>query len=191
MGDVEREHPPGAEGVAVAEPAGDHRELDGAKRAGLFDQLVDECDRRVGPGEPQRERRIRVAVGAWSGEDQGFGQLTSPSPWNAARSRSTAIVRDARDVERPGPSVTTPIRRPPPASADHRVGVGLGDLDHESSGGLGEQRGRDLVVRAARRSWRRARPAMHISAMATARPPSLTSWHDWTRPRRIAWCRPR
>ena len=31
-----------------------------------------------------------------------------------------------------------------------------------------------------------SRPPMHISARATARPPSLTSWHDRTRPARIA-----
>ena len=34
------------------------------------------------------------------------------------------------------------------------------------------------------------RPEMHSSARATARPPSLTSWHDRTRPARIAGVQP-
>ena len=33
--------------------------------------------------------------------------------------------------------------------------------------------------------------AMHISARATARPPSLTSWHDAIRPSPMARCRAR
>ena len=36
-----------------------------------------------------------------------------------------------------------------------------------------------------------SREAMHISASATARPPSLTSWQAATKPARIAWCRAR
>ncbi len=66
-GEIERQHPPGAERVAVAETSGDDGDAGLVEHGGSFDELRRRHDRRVGPRQAERDRRVAIAVGAGTG----------------------------------------------------------------------------------------------------------------------------
>ena len=63
-GEVEGEQPSGAEGVAVAEAAGDDHDVVSPERRRVGHQLVDEHRVRLGAGEAEGEGDVAVAVRA-------------------------------------------------------------------------------------------------------------------------------
>ena len=65
------EHAAGAEGVAVAEPAGDDDDAGVVEQLRPGDQLGGEHDRRLGAGEVEGEHGVGVAVRARPGDDEG------------------------------------------------------------------------------------------------------------------------
>ena len=69
-GEVEGEQPSGAEGVAVAEPAGDDHDVVSPQRRRVDHQLVDEHRVRLGAGEGQGQGDVAVAVRARTGQHE-------------------------------------------------------------------------------------------------------------------------
>ena len=164
--------PPGAEGVAVAEAAGDHDDACLGEQLGSADELDGEHDasarRRRGRGRARRRGR-----GSCPGRRR-----------RGAAGRAHARCLRERDATRSSPSVGRGDRRRAASTSIGVVGDGAEhgdvgspsdaranrstsprrDLDDEAAGRLGEQAVGEVGVGQRRRSMAPSRPAMHISA---------------------------
>ena len=205
--EVEREHAPGAEGVAVAE-ARRRRRRCGPRRAA---RAARSARRRARPTARRRRGRARARrrCRGWCPARRRRGR---PAGSRARRSgRASSAVRAAADTPAIGGSAPRQRRQVGDDRGDRQRSTGR---RHRPSGGSPTvaRNALDVVRRrprrrgarstrrtapspgrrgGARRSSAPRRPPMHISARATARPPSLTSWQARTRSSRIAACRRR
>ncbi len=94
--EVEGQHAAGAEGVAVAEPAGDDDDARRVEQLGPGRQLGGQHDGRLGPGQVERQHGVGVAVGPRPGDHDApsagsratdaasDGEHQASAPWKAA-----------------------------------------------------------------------------------------------------------
>src|SRR3954452_2084156 len=185
--ELQREHPAGAQCVRIAEAAGNNHHLCRVEQRQTLDQFGHKRQTWLRAGEVEGEGHIAIAVGARGSDDESGRSAHRCAPPKASISLSSEMgLRPGRVSV--GSSTTMPrtATGSPSWSASHSTSAAATSHTNRLADSLNNAEtasgaGRSLIDNPRR-------PAMAISASATARPPSLMSWHAAMRPVRIAAC---
>ena len=99
--EIERPQAPGAECVGVGEPAGDAQQAGLGEALGLFAELADVGDDRLGAGAVERVGRVGIAVRSGRGEHERDGPAHRGAPKNAVGEPGPAESDGFVDAQRP------------------------------------------------------------------------------------------